>query len=302
MATNVPNEVFSAVRDKTLYIASHLSEAKLEEGAFPFMHYGKFSRFEFCVIQQNQQGQNIPASAKIRIDEILHMLRISKKAYDMHLENELNGESKEKTLSLAYTIPINGGKFGKKTAAQYLAEHPDTGEADLISQGKWLKENLSRNPKYAPANQKQIDAIKDAIGLLRNGKLDLNNVKSNKVVTLFDGGMRPHMYKAVPPQINQNFHWIYELKVEWEIGAKNPVHITVQNYYAPVIKQENGTLNVQKGQMDKNHFTVNSINLSEDEWMNAVYMIESHMRNFELTHATKSFVAVKNALEANKQN
>ena len=301
MATNVPNELFSVVRDKTFYITSHLAKAKLNEGEFPFMHYGKFSRFEFCVIQQNQQGQNIPASAKIRVDETLHFIRLSKKAYEMHLETMLKGNNDETPSSPAYTVPINGGKFGKKTAVQYLAEHPDTGEQDLINQGKWLKDNLNKNPKYAPANQKQIDAIRDAIGLLRAGKLDLKNVHSNKVVTLFDGGMRPHMYKKVPPQINQNFHWIYELKIEWEVGAKNPVHITIQNYYAPVIKNENGTLNVKKGQMDKNNFTVNNINLSEDEWMNAVYMIESHMRNFEIVHAKSSFAEVKEALEANMQ-
>ena len=301
--TKIPNELFSVVRDKTFYTTANLVKPDMQSGDYPLASYGGFSRYEFCVIQDNASSQKIAASAKCKVEEILPIIRLSKKAYVLHLDSQLNDNSQDAPSSPAYTVKIFGKDFNGKTAAQYAAEHSvDEAKKAFTDQAMWLKENLAKNPKFASNNQKQIDALRDAYKLLSDGKLNLENVTSNKTIILYDGGMRPNLYKKVPNYINPNFHFVYELKIEWEIGAKSPLHIYIQNYYAPVLRNENGTLNVQKREADKQHYISNSMNLSADEWMNLIYFIESNMRNFEIINAKSNFDIVQKAISEAKNS
>lgn len=295
----VPTEIASVVRDKTFYVASHLSPTSANNGDYPLMAYNSFSRYEFVNIAQID-GKYTAASAKVTIPEVLQIIRYSKKIYDLYLDSRFNKKKTtqpdKSTTSLAYSVKMQG-KLKGKTPAQVLIENPEEGRTLLVSQGKWLSQNLQG--KYKDANQRQIDAINDALNLQKIGSLSVNNIQTSSACAIYDGGMRPLIRKKIPDDVNPTCKFVYELKIEWAGSERNPAQITVQNYYAPVITQENGTLNVLKSKADPHHRIINTMSLSAEEWMNVIYAIEMDMRRFEMVYAKRN---IQEAEEIQKRN
>lgn len=264
-----PRECASVVRDKTLIVLNNLSKASCENGNEPLMIYhNTFSYFDFVLINNEKK----PAEAKIKTGELIKIFANTDYAFHKEMDLRFSPQQNEQnTQSPAYTVKITSGKLKGKTPAQALLE--DSQNTKLLeNQYNWLKENLDKYPK----NKEQMDAIVDASKLYKAKKL--TKEKLSKVATqmlLYKSGFRFNYRK----QNNDGTYKIKEMQIIWNFNENYPVNIQIENYDAPVIKKEDGTVNVQKS--NRKNIQINSMSLTSDEWLEIVYIMKANMRIFE---------------------
>lgn len=266
-----PKEILSIVRSQTLVISNELSKIPAEETT-PLKFHSKFSRFTITIINEERKAAN----GNIPIREMEDLIRRSGFAYQKELEAELLPKAVKgnEVDSPAYTVRFTNGTMKGKTPAQVLAEDPGNGSDALNRQYKWLQSNLNKYPK----NQEQMDAIRDAARLHREGKLcPVTSIASLPAFTIYEPGFRPLIRK----QREDGKSFVYEIRITWNFGQNYPVEVEIQNYYAPVIKKENGMLNVLLKEKSVNDSITNKMKLSSMEWMHVIHMLETSIRTFE---------------------
>ena len=192
--------------------------------------------------------------------------------------------SASETLSPAYTTRFFAGTYKGKTPVEVLLElGQEKGKAALNKQYAWLKENLEK----FPANQKQMDAIKDAATLKPE---DIE--KAAKTTSTTTGALIPILVEDVRP-LRRNKRedgkcLCYGLNVTFEAGKNYPVCVTIENYFAPVRENENGTLNAVPSQKDPASYKKFSMSLTLDDWAQAVKMIELSRDSFYISNFNKA--------------
>lgn len=299
--TENPKEIASVVRGQTFGIANALDRAKgyADENSdvkpdSPLKFYSVFSRFPVVIINEQKKA----VTGNIPVTDIADIVKRSNFIYEKHMQESMKIENTD--LSPAYTVKISSGKLKGKTPAEVLIEDPDNKQL-LNQQYVWLQKNLDKYPK----NQIQMDAIEDAANLLKEGTLDKENVNmSSSRFNIYKSGTKP--LKSRPMINGKNF--IYDINIEWFIGDNYPVNITIQNYYAPVIKdKETNMNNVMFTERDKSTHITNEMKLTAAEWMNVLEAIDRNMRTFEMLNATECYkeaskIDWENRAEAKEKN
>ena len=268
-----PREVAYIVEKSTFAVLDGLTESNIENEEEPLtLHSRKFSRFSFLIINQDKKA----ATANMNVTEMFGFLEKSHFAMQQEMLYQFNsGSNEEEELPLAYTVTITSGTLKGRTPADVLLNDGEEGKKLLNNQYTFLKNNLSKYPK----NKTQMDAIVNASQLLKEGKLDADAVGKGqtKRISLYSSGLRP----LVNRKNNAGMSFVYELTVDWLLGEKRPLMITIVNYYAPVIKKDDGMLNVQVKQRDQTTLRNNTVNLTFEDWAYAQHMIETDIERFE---------------------
>lgn len=268
-----PREVAYIVEKSTFAVLDGLTEADIENEEEPLtLHSRKFSRFSFLIINQDKKA----ATANLNVKEMFGFLEKSHFAMQQEMLYQFNsGSNEEEELPLAYTVTITSGTLKGRTPADVLLNDGEEGKKLLNNQYTFLKNNLSKYPK----NKTQMDAIVNAFQLLKEGKLDADAVGKwqTKRISLYSSGLRP----LVNRKNNAGMSFVYELTVDWLLGEKRPLMITIVNYYAPVIKKDDGMLNVQVKQRDQTTLRNNTVNLTFEDWAYVQHMIETDIERFE---------------------
>ena len=268
-----PREVAYIVEKSTFAVLDGLTEADIENEEEPLtLHSRKFSRFSFLIINQDKKA----ATANLNVKEMFGFLEKSHFAMQQEMLYQFNsGSNEEEELPLAYTVTITSGTLKGRTPADVLLNDGEEGKKLLNNQYTFLKNNLSKYPK----NKTQMDAIVNASQLLKEGKLDADAVGKGqtKRISLYSSGLRP----LVNRKNNAGMSFVYELTVDWLLGEKRPLMITIVNYYAPVIKKDDGMLNVQVKQRDQTTLRNNTVNLTFEDWAYVQHMIETDIERFE---------------------
>lgn len=269
-----PREVAYIVEKSTFAVLDGLTEADIENEEEPLtLHSRKFSRFSFLIINQDKKA----ATANLNVKEMFGFLAKSRFAMQQEMLYRFNvtDAKEEEELPLAYTVTIASGSLKGRTPADVLLNDGEEGKKLLNNQYTFLKNNLSKYPK----NKTQMDAIVNASQLLKEGKLDADAVGKGqtKRISLYSSGLRP----LVNRQNNAGMSFVYELTVDWLLGEKRPLMITIVNYYAPVIKKDDGMLNVQVKQRDQTTLRNNTVNLTFEDWAYVQHMIETDIERFE---------------------
>lgn len=268
-----PREIAYIVEKSTFAVLDGLTEADIENEEEPLtLHSRKFSRFSFLIINQDKKA----ATANMNVKEMFGFLEKSHFAMQQEMLYQFNsGSNEEEELPLAYTITITSGTLKGRTPADVLLNDGEEGKKLLNNQYTFLKNNLSKYPK----NKTQMDAIVNASQLLKEGKLDADAVGKGqtKRISLYSSGLRP----LVNRKNNAGMSFVYELTVDWLLGEKRPLMITIVNYYAPVIKKDDGMLNVQVKQRDQTTLRNNTVNLTFEDWAYVQHMIETDIERFE---------------------
>ena len=268
-----PREVAYIVEKSTFAVLDGLTESNIENEEEPLtLHSRKFSRFSFLIINQDKKA----ATANMNVKEMFGFLEKSHFAMQQEMLYQFNsGSNEEEELPLAYTVTITSGTLKGRTPADVLLNDGEEGKKLLNIQYTFLKNNLSKYPK----NKTQMDAIVNASQLLKEGKLDADAVGKGqtKRISLYSSGLRP----LVNRKNNAGMSFVYELTVDWLLGEKRPLMITIVNYYAPVIKKDDGMLNVQVKQRDQTTLRNNTENLPFEDWAYAQHMIETDIERFE---------------------
>lgn len=285
-------EVASLVRKKTFAVEARFSQ-EMEDH---FLHvHNHFSRFVFTVISDGKA-----ATGNVGL-EVLEPLRIkSEELVRLSVQNASKPVSDEKTTP-AYTLRFAGGSLKGKTPVEVLLENRAEGEdpykkgKDVLNgQYKWLKESAEKNSKFAAANKKAMDAILEAAKIPEADldKMDASETATGRTVSLLDIRTRPLVNR---PQVNgKNF--VYEVFATYDPSKTYSVNVTVKNYYAPVKKNENGTLNVIAS--EKESETIGSFDMTLDEWMYVIRNMDSVEKGYYMCHISSAF---KMADEADKK-
>ncbi|HIX82112.1 MAG TPA: hypothetical protein H9980_09120 [Candidatus Erysipelatoclostridium merdavium] len=264
-----PRECLSIVRDQTLILENKLTKASFELGNEPLkLYHNAFARFNFVIINSNKK----PASASIKVNEIPYIMTASDYAAKKELDLSLTKSDDEK-LDVAYTAKIITGKHAGKTPAQLLldVDNIEENKQFLISYYNWLKENLSKYPN----NKHLMQAISNATNMYKEGKLKDIKVDNADEMMIYNSGYRFNIRK----QREDGKTLIKELSIKWIFKRNYPVQICIKNYYAPVKRNDDGTVNVLA--KESSDHLINTMNLSFAEWENMKYMIKTSMRLFE---------------------
>lgn len=269
-----PREIAYIVEKSTFAVLDGLTEADIENEEEPLtLHSRKFSRFSFLIINQDKKA----ATANLNVKEMFGFLAKSRFAMQQEMLYRFNvtDAKEEEELPLAYTVTIASGSLKGRTPADVLLNDGEEGKKLLNNQYTFLKNNLAKYPK----NKVQMDAIVNASQLLKEGKLDADAVGKGqtKRIPLYSSELRP----LVNRKNNAGMSFVYELTVDWLLGEKRPLMITIVNYYAPVIKKDDGMLNVQVKQRDQTTLRNNTVNLTFEDWAYVQHMIETDIERFE---------------------
>ena len=281
--TRYPLEVGSIVRkNKTFSITSYMYRANGQEEENPYDVYGRFSRYTFNILDTGDMNGRKVAKVNIKPSDIADIVKRTEYAFKEHMdvENKPNVVATGATVnSPAYAVTFKMGAFKGRTPASLIAEGR---EEELLKQKSFLAANVG---KY-PANQQLINAIDDAFQLKANNQLNISTDNENtgsRTINLFTSGLKPQQRK----QREDGKCEVNEMRIDWQVGAKYPVTIEITNYYATVVKQADGRLNVRE--QDAMSRVSLRATASEAEWMDILRKIETNMHMFEILQARTTF-------------
>ena len=282
MEMKYPMEIASLVRKKTFSVEAHFEK---REGDKPMEIFDdKFSRFVMTVIADGKAAfTNVPMKE-------LEPLRLKTEyAFRKHLDTVTFSPAAAAgadTNHPAFTVHIMAGNLKGRTPADVLINEPN-GKDLLNSHYKWLSEHVQQYPN----NKKVMDAIVDA------AKLDLSQVKSGEPVQgtftmpLLDISIRPLTRR----KRDDGLCLIYEAHIVWDDSQNYPVMVTIDNFYAPVVKKDNGMLNVIVSKKDTSTEVRNSFVMTAEEWVDTVYKMTSARDAFKLINFGPAFRAAEAA-------
>ena len=297
--TQYPKQVYKAVRDQTFAVNSELFLARAEDGDNPLEVYNGFSRFVFAIITKTKTS----VTANVPVSEIAGIMSASQFARKADLEaryisaptSAASSASVQAEASAAFSVRIANGNLRGRTPAEVILE--ENGEEKLERQKAWLLGNLEKYPK----NQEQIGAIDQALTLKRNGgftkQAESRPSGPGRPIVLYEA-----MYRPLIRRRNASGNsFVYDIRISWCIGQEYPVSIQIQNYYAPVIKDERtGLLNVKASQAEDK--TSTEMLLLAKEWEDCLRAVRANMFQFEVLHARDCIRDAEEAVAWNMQH
>ena len=284
----------------TLAFEAHLS---LEEGKIdsaeecsinPLEMHAGYSRFTVCMIRKDEAKgtravvtANIPA--KDDVDAIVARTRACENILATYEFNKASATAtSEQAKTPAYTVAISMGSLKGKTPAQALIEDPNNKKA-LIEQYKFLQSKLAEYP----ANQKQMDAIEEAVKLFNNGKLTAEDTAapaaSERSVDVYNASFKP--LKSTLDSDGKVL--VYSVSIKCWPGRNYPYEVTVKNSRC---RWDGQVAHPQSGDQ---HDEV-TIYLPEDKWYGIVADMERTLQSFVLCNFLKQSVKADNANRLNR--
>ena len=267
-----PNEIFTAQTKKdTFSIEAHFVRRQEDEGK-PMMVFSEpLSRFKFTLIEGGKAiYANLPVSKAA--GAYMNTMAASK----IYLSEKFSPAAPDAvSLSPAFTVRFFSGNLKGKSPVEVLIQDAANGRAALQSQSDWLMSNLDRYPK----NQALIDAINEALSLPED-KLKEASVSApaaqRGIAEIISEDIRP----LIRTKNASGKSLCYSLHVLFDPTRKYPVAVQIVNFYAPVRKNEDGTLNVLSGGDLKEDVSKFQISLSMDDWVQAADMIHLARQSF----------------------
>lgn len=279
---NYPYQVASVKQEKngekkTLGIDAQLSLPNAEndtEKSMPLEMHSGYSRFVVTLIKKTDKETIFP-KANIPAEEVPFIFEKTKIAMQNLVSSKINAVNAASSgLSIAYTEKFAMGNFKGKSPAEILLENPENEEA-LIKQGEFLNQNVNK----FPANKKKIEAIKDAIKLFKEGKLEKKEgveVAPN-IIEIYN-----EQIKALRSTKDENNRYlVYGIKITCDTSRNLPFCLEISNCRCPVDFAESGIMNPRM----KEAINVQkvAINLTEKDWYKVIRRMNATLENFEIT-------------------
>lgn len=260
-----PLDIVSLGRRTKMFSVSASFSTEKEES--PLKIFSKVSRLRLCVIENGKA-----TTANMKIDQLPGIRARSEYAFIKYMDKQFGTPvagtvEGVNTNRPAFNIHFMAGTLKGKTPADVLRENGmEKGKGILNGQYKWLKENLE---KY-PANQKIMDAIVDASKLAPDDLGVAEQSAPSQPITILPVIPKPIMSKKNA----SGMHQINELSIIWDNSRDMPVILQISNYWAPVVKRDDGTLNVQLSAKDKSTEQKSSFAMTVDEWFDVLREME----------------------------
>lgn len=284
-----PNEIATIVRKKTLSVDAHFVRRTDDKPMEIFDD--TFSRYVMTVISDGKAAfTNIP------IKEMAALKTKTDYAFNKHLDAKCTpAVSSDSGIDMnrpAFTERFHMGNLKGRTPADVLMNEPD-GKNLLNGEYKWLNGHLAQYPN----NRKLMNAIIDA------SKLDLDALKaaapeiSSFTLPILDITVRPLTRR----QRSDGLCLIYEAHVVWDDSQNYPVSVTIDNFYAPVVKKDNGMLNVMMSKKDTSTEIRNTFVMTAEEWIDIVDKMVSAKDQFKMICFNSAFKAASEAEKAARE-
>lgn len=263
---------------KTLLIQPFFDVAKSENDETPLLVFGKFSRFCVTAIDTTADvkaathnismgGGGKPNEYAVLISGLMYGKRIAEEFYFGERK-----KSESESLGKAYSQQLFAAPFKGKTPAAVLNEDP-ANRAKLLNLYKVLKENAD---KYK-TNRDQMDAIQEAVTLYDKGELKADQSNSS-VIKLYDSGFKPNIYKSDENGLTP----VTEMRVMLYPGTDYPFEFVLENYKAPVTKNDAGAINVVKSK--KTAGVTHNFRLSYAGICGVIDEMKRCVNSFSITH------------------
>ena len=271
---------------KTLSVKAEFFPIKKEDAEKnekPYDIHKGYSRFVISLLNPADEANKFASINVLAGEDIKTLYSRGMEAYKLALKKEWEvfpfsqkEESAEEKLSCGYTTTISSGSMKGKTPCQILLEDSRKKE-DLERQKKWLEGNLS-NAQYRAANQKQIDAINDALNLFDAGMLveKKTNSQELKEFTVFKNPIKiPNATKVD----EAGFTKVYSFSITCNLNMNLPFEIHLMNGMAKPLKLENNKISAELSNMkcQKNL----SLRLSADAFQSFITWMYDRNNNFE---------------------
>jgi len=289
--TRYPRQIYSAGRKEIILSIENFLDPPSEKDTVPPLEmHSPFSRYVITIIDKSG-AKIVTPKANIPAGDVAGIVAIARAAMMERVRYSESGNESEaqSTVSSAYTQMIPFGRFKNKTPAMVLLDNPDE-KAELLKTRGFFQENVAKYPQ----NQKQIDAIDDAVSLLDAGTLkqeDASQVKSG-MKTIYAVS---HKYMA---DTNAQGHRLfYGMTIECYYGKEYPWVVTIENFFAPGQQTAKGGLTPRME--EKSAHARSIINLSDTEWSQMVSRMESNLQNFETLWYGKLY---RESLDIDKAN
>lgn len=279
---NYPKQVRSILRkSKTLGVDAELftPREEVDRDNSPLEMHSGYSRFVFTLIDKVNAGGVVINKANIPASEITFIKEKTKLAMEQMISLK-NKTEKGTNSGPAYNQKLFINSFKGKTAAEILSANP-ANQAELLRGRAWLESNLAKYPN----NKKQMDAIDQAIQLLKAGKLD-NTVTSVDPIEIYSVDFKPFSEKD-----SEGRRRVYGISIYCDPSKNYPFYININNCFAPVGRMPNGTINVQMASAVKK--TRSAIGMTELEWYSLIDRVSATLKNFEQMNFEKQFEIAK---------
>ena len=272
-----PHDLVSFVRQKTFSIESRLV-AKEEGEESPRQLLKGFSVFKFvCIANGKAVSANLkPNENFVEVKSNTKFASEKHKEYAFECANSKNAGHN----SPAFVERFNAGFLKGKTPIDVLLENGyEKGKEILNQQYTFLKESATKNPKFAAANNRLMNAIVDA------AKVDLDSLKNVSLpvapapIKIFESGAKGSMKSKAR---EDGKYACYDMSIYWDVSRDYPVVVTISNYYAPIRPTENGGQNIILSEKDSE--TKNDFALTAAEWEFAVEEMEDDLKTFKQFH------------------
>lgn len=267
-----PYQVVSVKRPKKVLGADARLSVPVENNSPLELHSG-FSRFVLTIVDKDADAT---PTANIPADEISYIMEMTRMALDYMSRPKKVVASGNESTSPAYTQKLFSNTYKGMTPAEVLLKDPSQ-EGGLIKTRDWLQSNVT---KY-PANQSQIDAINDAVKLLKEGKLKAEDSmpKPPSVIEIYKTD-----YKFKTKKNEKGYHLIYGIEIFCDTSKNYPFVVNIMNCYAPVETSPTGQKSVKMNQAEN---TVrSSLSMDKQEWFNFIEKLNRVRNMFEQSHFT----------------
>jgi hypothetical protein len=288
MASKYPYDIVSIVRKKTFSVEAHLipdfetSPLKVFDDTF--------SRFVFTIL--DRESEQKVAYMNIHIDELPRIKAVTDIAFASSFQREALPPPEFPDAPLVTSVRFRMGKVKGKTPYEILSENYENGSQLLNNQYTFLAKGVDDYPD----NRQEMEAILQASKLDPSvfKKKDQETGKSTSPFVLFEQTARPLTRKT--DESGRSF--CYEGKVTWIPGQNYPVEAQISNYYAPVVKKENGLLNVQVSK--KTMETRKSFVLTDSEWLAAVEAMKRAVDAFYISCFARAYQTSEESARARR--
>lgn len=278
--------------DADLQLAQHIINNKGEEELLPPLTiHSPWSRFIWTLVDTSGHEKVYPW-ANIPAREV----GVLKTMTDAMLSRSLLKSKTAKTeqTSSAYSVKLLVNPFRGQTPAAVLLVDPNQKEK-LIDCMDFLRAHLNNN-KFADRNQKQIDAINNALDLFEDGKLSKEAVSHNAPVIIYH--IPSKTLKNRPPKDERYF--TYSIKIEYDSGFDYPWVINIHNAYMKLKEKSDGTF--QTIPETAKYKSSSHIMLSNYEFGGIIDHMYNTVRNFETIFFRPQFIAAQKLYEDLKNN
>lgn len=280
-----PNELYVAQRpNKAFVLSASLYTAPAEE---PPLSMPRYSRFGLTIFDKKEDKSNI-LFANIPAQDVFLIKKKTDIAVERLLEPRAGAaptvETDGASTGKAFTVSLMDNKFRGKTPGQVIQENP-ADESELRRIQTWLQANVAKYPR----NQEQIDAINDALSMLKNG----GTAAADAAAAPAQGfEIYSSEFKYLTSRKDeQGRPLIYQVGIMFEPrNEKSPVSVRLVNYHAPVVIQKGQRSEIQQSGATP-RFSA-TFNMTMAEWYAAIAIAEANLNSFISSNFAQQYAEV----------